>query len=198
MIIDHLFQKYFDYLDIESIKQSLDVIYIVDEHLVLRAYNDAWIAFAKENNGESVLVKYPIGSTISKAFRGPIKRFIVRAYKESLSENKPFEYDYECPSTNEYRLIHQTAYPLVKSKGLVVSNHTVKECPHNEDEWEFRNQFVNTKGFITQCSNCRKIKDPTKEHVWLWVPSLVEKPFPNTSHGLCQRCYDHYYPEIDE
>ena len=179
-------------------KQSSDVIYIVDAKMVLRAYNHAWINFAKNNDGRIILAKYSIGSRIVDSTSGPLRSFIISAYKKALYENKPFEHNFECSSANQYRLFRQTAYPLIDSKGLVISNHIVEECPHPEQAQAFRQQFINGQGFVTQCANCRRIRDPKNYHSWLWVPSLVENPFPNTSHGICPQCYDHYYPEIDD
>jgi hypothetical protein len=31
---------------------------------------------------------------------------------------------------------------------------------------------------------------------WLWVPSLLEQGCVPISHGICDRCLDHYYPDI--
>jgi len=198
MIIDLLFKKHVEYLDIESIKRSQDVIYILDNQMILQAYNPAWTEFAKNNNGEEILVNYSTGARIVDAFSGPLKNFIVGSFEKALHEGKPFEHDYECSSAGVYRLFHQTAYPLVESKGLVISNHLIKECAYPENEHAFREKFVGSTGHVVQCSNCRKIRDPKNEHLWFWVPSLVEKPFPRVSHGICPRCYDHYYPEIDD
>jgi hypothetical protein len=198
MIIDIFFKRHIDYLDIESIKKSHDVIYIVDEKMILRAYNHAWIKFAKDNHGAMILAYYSTGSNIADAFTGPIKDYLIGAYKKALQENKPFEHDYECPSAAEYRLFHQTAYPIVESRGLVISNHLVKTCSPTETAHEFKERFVNEHGIVVQCSNCRKIRDSKNDDGWLWVPEFIEKPYPKTSHGICPRCLDHYYPEIDD
>lgn len=193
MFIEASFKKHIEYLDIESIENSPDVIYVIDDQMVLRAYNQAWINFANNNNGGTILENFSIGFRISDAFPEPLKSHVVAAYQQALDQNKPCDHDFECPSPIQYRLYHQTAYPLVESKGLVISNHLVKEFPHPDGRHDFEEQFASDWGIITQCCNCRKIRDPENEQMWLWVPLVVEKPVEKTSHGICPRCYDHYY-----
>lgn len=196
MAIDQVFMKKILYLDLKLINESQDVIYIIDAKFILKAYNKAWVNFARSNKGEDVLIKYPIGSMILDAFQGPFKSYFTKKYNDSLEFNKHFEHNYKCPTAEGDRVFRQFAYPLKGSIGLVISNHLVLEKPHMEEPQEFTKQFVDDDGLIHQCSNCRKIKDPAKG-AWLWVPSLLADPFPETSHGICPQCLDYFYPEIE-
>lgn len=196
MIVDREFQKQIDYIDLESIKKSQDVICIVDHDLRLRAFNDAWVAFAENNGGGSITRQYPLGSVITDAGEEPIKSYIRKKYRHAIALKKPFEMSYECSSSALMRLFRLSAYPLVGQRGLVISHHLVKECPHEETVQEFHQQFVNREGLIIQCQNCRKIRDPQNKNSWLWVPSLLEKNSINFSHSICDRCMDYYYPDL--
>jgi hypothetical protein len=198
MIIDPDFKKQISHMDIEYMSDSQDTICIVDNDLRLVGYNDAWINFANNNNGESALQQFPLGANISDAGEEPIKSYIEKAYRGALQNNKPFEHDYECSSPEKFRVFHQTAYPLIDSIGLVITNHLVQEKPHTEKEVEFNNRFVNEHGIIIQCANCRKIRNPVNPSNWYWVPSLVKSPLENISHSLCVPCLDHYYPDIED
>jgi hypothetical protein len=42
------------------------------------------------------------------------------------------------------------------------------------------------------------LRDPSDSNSWLWVPEALDIVPVGTSHGICPRCYDFYYPEIDE
>lgn len=197
--IDPSFVKSIDYLDLNSIFDSNDVIYIVDEKFVLRAFNEAWVDFAKNNGGKSVLVNYPIGTSIISAIPPELEGFYIGVYKKVLKGGQPFHHDCECSSANTFRVLHQTIYPLLDAKGLVISDHFIVECDHTEKPHEFNEKFVNEHGFVVQCSNCRKLRDPLDKNTWLWVPSAVETIPINTSHGICPRCLDHYfYSELEE
>lgn len=198
MKIDPEFEKDILYLDLTTIEESEDVIYIVDSAFTLKAYNNMWENFALDNNGEEILRRYPLGSNVQDAFREPIKSYLIQAYTAALQDNTPFEQTYECSSPLEYRLYRQTAYPLVRSRGLVISNHLVRKSQLREEIVAFSKQFIDNRGIITQCQNCRKIRDPQNEQRWLWVPSLVKNTLANTSHGICPQCLDHYFPDIDD
>ncbi len=197
LVIAPDFYKYISYLDLDYIEKSLDVIYIIDSTMVLKAYNDAWVSFAKNNNGTHILKVFPVGSNISTVGEEPLNSYFLSAYKRSLHENKPFEQNYECSSTDEYRLFRQTAYPLVEKKGLIITHHLVVARPHETSVIDFSKKYWNQDEYIIQCQNCRKIKDPDDDSRWIWVPSLVENQLPNVSHSICTPCLDHYYPNLD-
>jgi hypothetical protein len=196
MIIDPEFKKQIAYMDLASIKNSNDVICIVDADMKLRAYNRAWQAFAMNNGGEDIVQKYPLGISIADVGEEPVKSFIKRKYREAMALNKMFGLDYECSSKQVFRLFRLTAYPLLNKQGLVISHHLVKQCPHTDKSMDFNKQFVNREGMIVQCINCRKVRDPNNMDRWLWVPSLLEQGCVPISHGICDRCLDHYYPDI--
>lgn len=196
MIIDPTFQRQVSYIDLESIKNSEDIICIVDSEMKLKAYNKAWENFAINNGGNKITQTYSLGSNITDVGEEPLKSFIKKKYREALALNKMFGFNYECSSKKLLRIFRLNAYPIWGKKGLVISHHLIKECAHTEKSIDFNKQFVNGKGLIVQCMNCRKIRDPNNMNRWLWVPSLLEKGIPNISHGLCCRCLDYYYPDI--
>nr|WP_320193297.1 hypothetical protein [uncultured Desulfobacter sp.] len=196
MIIDPEFEKQIAYMDLESIKNSKDIIYIVDAEMKLKAYNKAWETFALSNGGDKIAQTFALGSNVIDVGEEPLKSFMKKKCREAIALNKMFGFNYECPSKQLSRVFRLNAYPLVDKKGLVMSHHLVKECPHTEKSLAFSKQFVNSDGVIVQCMNCRKIKDPNSVDRWLWVPSLLDTGIVDISHGICSRCLDHYYPEI--
>ena len=197
MRIDGSFKKHVSYLNTTQLNESKDVVYIIDAEFKIRAFNAAWIRFAQENSGGDIQKRYSFGFPIFEVCAEPIKGYIVHAYRRALSENTPFLMKYECSSAEKMRVYQQTAYPLLESRGLMISNHLVVEKKHSEEEAVFNAGFEDENGIITQCMNCRKIRDPQNRNVWLWVPSLLESPLENISHSICLQCCEHYWPDLD-
>lgn len=197
MEIDPKFRRTIEYLDLVSIENSRDVIFIVDRQFRLQAFNQAWVDFAVENDGRSVLDQFPLGASILKALPAKLKSFLIAKFNQAVLQNKPFEHDYECSSARQYRVFHQSAYPLVNAAGLVISNHLIKFSSHTETTRGLLEGLIDEDGIIVQCCNCRKVRDPDNQQLWLWVPEAIEKKFSRISHAICPRCYDFYYPEIE-
>ena len=195
--IDPTFREAIAYLDLTSIAVSRDVTFIVDKHLILRAFNGAWTAFAMQNDGATIIDRFPLGAAIDAVFPVVLKDYFRSAYATALRTHTPFELDYECSSVDQLRHFHQSAYPLVDAAGLVIANHLIESRPHTQRVHAFTQRLIDANGLIAQCCNCRKLRDPEDETSWWWVPEAVARTFPNTSHSICPRCYDFYYPEID-
>jgi hypothetical protein len=197
LYIDPAFEQALASLDLPSIDASPDTIYVVDPELRLRAYNDAWVRFARDNGAEGLLGSYGLGEPIVRAFPEPVRRYYRDAYREVLARTSRFEQIYECSSAEQVRRFHQTAYPLPGGRGLVIAHHLVVELARVEDARSVGRLEVRSGQLITQCCHCRTVCDPANPERWVWVPDLVRKPARNISHGLCPRCFDFYYPVSD-
>ncbi len=181
-------------LDIETIRNSPDTMCIIDPQFRLLAYNQAWVDFARSNDGADVLTTYPLGSSILTAFADAVKPFYTSAYASALRTHAVFAHDYECSSPDRYRLFHQTAYPLTGGTGLLITHHLIEEMGHKEQSSQFSPRFLDSHGHIIQCCHCRKIQDPSEHLKWIWVPEILRTPPHPISHTLCPRCLDFYYP----
>ena len=194
MYVDDTVRDVLDRLDIDTIRNSLDTIYIIDPKFRLCAYNQAWVDFARNNDGVDVLTAYPLGSSILTAFADALKPFYTSAYAMALSTHTMFAHDYECSSPDRFRRFRQTAYPLPGGVGLIVTHHLVEELGHSEESHAYHPRFVDTHGHIIQCCHCRKLQDPLAPQKWVWVPDVIRTQPANISHALCPRCLDFYYP----
>ena len=54
-------------------------------------------------------------------------------------------------------------------------------------------KYIQSTGFITQCSYCRRCERADRSEIWDWVPSWVEKIPDNCSHSICPTCFDYYW-----
>lgn len=190
------FKEEIAYLDLDAIESSNDTTYVIDTGFVVRAFNSAYVRFGQENDCPDVEEKFGIGFDLREAITGPAKDYYEKKYQEAIDKNKPLSFEYECSSPEEYRLLYQSAYPILNGKGLLISNHVNLCCEHKSEPFELGDAHKTAEGFIVQCSHCRKIQNQHGENQWDWIPSLVSNPYHDTSHTFCQNCLDHYYPDI--
>jgi hypothetical protein len=54
-------------------------------------------------------------------------------------------------------------------------------------------RYRSKDGLISQCGHCRRVRTSTELAHWEWVPELVRRSLPDTSHGLCGVCRAHYF-----
>lgn len=196
MKIDPVFLPHLQHLDLEQIENSRDSVFLLDRRLKFVGYNDSYVEFAKRNGEPEIEAKYGLGVSLLGAIDEDLRDYYKQNYEHSLAENQVFEQDYECSSSDTYRLFHQTAYPILNRAGLIITNHCVVEKETAAGKLDIDSRHFSTNHFITQCSNCRKIKDHSETNKWDWIPSLLDKPHPDTSHAICPHCLDHYYPDI--
>lgn len=198
MIVAPGFAPHLAYLDAASLSLSADVICVIDADYILRAYNRAWLQFAENNGGANLPARFGLGQSIMSAIPEPLRSFYATRYRQALAEGRTFDHDYECSSPELQRYFHQTAYPLVDGSGLLISHHLLKTgsagCEYEASPAAYRGDG----GDVVQCMNCRKVRQPAKPEQWDWVPALVARPAAETSHTICPRCLDFYYPDLPD
>ena len=187
-------------LDLNRMDESSDVIYILDNHFILRAFNSAWEIFAKENNGAGVLGKFGLGTLVIDVISEPLKAhysdLYSDLYRKALTSATRIDSEYECSSDKICRKFRQSLYPLKDRAGILVSNHLEIAEPYEAKSAKPSPKHVSKEGMIVQCSHCRRTKDQTQNDKWDWIPEFFRKMPGNTSHGLCGHCYDFYYPDF--
>ncbi len=182
--------------EIKRIEASEDIIYVVDKNFTLCGFNRAWISFAKQNNGEGVLKKYGVGTSIISALPEVLKDYYISLYRKALDSGERVDNQYDCSSAETYRKYHQSIYPLSEKKGLLISNHCLIEKTNEEKAEHFASKHRNKYGIITQCCHCRRVKNYSKKNQWDWIPELISQTHEKISHGICWHCISFYYPSL--
>ena len=186
-------------IDFKTLENSKHSIYGLSKELNLIYVNPGWIYFAKENGvRENVLKKFPLGTSISKAFMGEkIKDFFIKKYTKVLETGKSWHFEYECSSIDEFRQFHQDTYPLKDGNGLIIVNALIVNLPMEHLGRKalkaLDKRYVKSTGFVTQCGNCMCTQRADKPEFWDWVPDWVEKIPNNFSHSICPICFDYYW-----
>ena len=56
-----------------------------------------------------------------------------------------------------------------------------------------KKKYLDSNGFINQCSNCRNSQRADQPETWDWVPAWIENMPENVSHTICPTCFDYYW-----
>lgn len=110
----------------------------------------------------------------------------------------PVSHVYECSTADIFRQFVMKVYALPKDEGFVVINSLIASRPHDASKGEPQPPntalYQSTDGLILQCSHCRMVRRADKTR-WDWVPAWVEQMPAGTSHGICDVCFEYYYPD---
>lgn len=192
------FSDLLDGFKLETLESDANSVFGLSRDLTVNYLNPAWFRFAKENHGEpAISERFGLGSYIGDALDGSAKEYYLDAFSTVLQSGEVWHHDYECSSARTFRLYHQSVYPLHNRSGLVAINSLVTEHTFDESVRSscppIQERYTQETGFITQCSNCRRVQRAPRLDVWDWVPAWVERMPENTSHSFCQICFDYYY-----
>jgi hypothetical protein len=162
--------------------------------LTLALMNDGWSKFASENGGN--VDRWCLGSCLLDAIPAILLPFYRNHFEAVLRENRPWEHTYECSSPDLLRLFHMIVFPIQAGLGLLIVHSLRQESSHDPSTNACPiDEYKATDGFIHQCVHCRRVRRGDDRNAWDWLPELVRAPRPNTSHGLCQPCFEFYYNE---
>jgi hypothetical protein len=85
--------------------------------------------------------------------------------------------------------------------GVAIEHEVVRERPIEEVYGLSAlppDSYRDAAGRLTQCSCCRRVRDPEEPSRWDLVPDLVERPAPGeTAHVLCELCTELHGPRDD-
>ncbi|WP_298777507.1 hypothetical protein [uncultured Polaribacter sp.] len=186
-------------ISFKTLEESKNSIYCLSEELDLIYVNPAWVNFAKENGASIQFLKeLPIGKHIANTFSGEsIKKFYTENYLKVLKTGKPWRNEYECSSKDEFRKFNQNTYPIKGGNGLIIINTlTINSSMKIIGRKAIKvvdQRYVNSDGFVTQCSNCRCTQRVNEPDIWDWVPEWVKETPENFSHSICTICFDYYW-----
>jgi hypothetical protein len=196
MLLDPDFSQHLAHLDLRAIETSADATYAVDDGLVIRAVNPAFVDFGLRNGFPDVRERSGPGSQLLAAIDDPARAHLREKLRSVLANGEPWHHTYLCSSPEVFRRFRQSVYPLPERRGLLVSNHLVAEAPSPDRAIDLNAYHVSPRGVIVQCCHCRKVRNWSRVEGWDWVPSLVAQVDPRVSHSYCEHCLHHYYPDF--
>lgn len=156
--------------------------------------NGAWTRFAS-SNGAPQLAEWN-GTPITDVFADEIKDFYLRLFEEVRETQEPRDHDYECSSPVDFRIFRLRVLPL-RERGLLLLHHLTVEHPHTRPAHPPADErYRSNAGIIAMCAHCRRVRRVSEPKTWDWVPAYLEPNQLGISHGLCELCFRHYYPEL--
>ena len=159
--------------------------------LTLGYFNTGWLAFAAANGLPAVSERWGLGCAIADAIRGPVRDYYLEQYRASLERAQPWEHRYECSSAERRREMILRTYP--GREGLLVVTSAVIDVPHEREASSPANTYRDPETqLLRQCGHCRRFHHSASR--WDWVPAWVAAPPERITHGLCELCFEHYYP----
>lgn len=183
--------------DLEALNAHAGSIYGVWADYTLAYMNPAWFRFAEENQGEpEISRRWGLGASILDCCTGGYVRNVFSSwFRFCLSQQLPWEHDFECSSGDQYRLFHQNVYPLGRGEGLLIVNALRVE--YAQQDWAgaaSMSHYLDEDGCLQQCANCRRVRSFAEPERWDWVPDWVRHCPENISHTFCPVCLRCYYP----
>ncbi|MEP7706455.1 hypothetical protein [Paraglaciecola sp. 25GB23A] len=187
---------------LESLNGHPSTVYGLDSDLKIVYQNPASIQFSEQNSHNN---RISSASSLGKNIFDFIPDLLAPTYKklfESVTHDKnpsliSRQFEYECSSPEFYRVFSMHLYPLNKGGILVIHSLVIEEPYINSQSQELNtvveSDYINKHGSVTQCANCRRIKNLAKDGQWDWIPKWVKEPHIPTSHGICRPCKHHYY-----
>lgn len=185
----------------EDLRNLTNPIYIIDREYKIVDFNNGYKRFAIENEGEDILLKWPIGSNILSSIPDIIRNEIKKMYDDVIVKNTVIEREYDCHSPTVFRRFKMRILPFMN--GFALHEHCLIESSQLSGAYELsdgdiESGYIDINGIIHQCCYCRRIQSNADINNWVWVVPLIKRNnnfLSNISHTICPVCFLHYYPE---
>ena len=189
------FDALLDGYELDALAHEASTIFGVHPDYTMALYNPAYARFAAANNGgPEFMQRWGLGANVLAAMPEVLADVYATHFAKALQSGKPWEHDYECSSATHERHFHLKAYPLKGRQGMLFVHALRLEQPHTRELVRASvEKYRGPGGSIAQCAHCRRLRSPTDEHRWDFVPAAVEHPPPGLSHGICEPCAGHYF-----
>ncbi len=173
-----------------------DVVYVLDQHLRIEGCNPAWDRFAQANGGIGISTADVRGHLIFEFIPEGLRPFYQEKYLLTLRTRQWVGFDYECSTSDKFRLFHMAMHSIGDSGLLVVNSYvpsrrgTLETNPNSAKEA----LYLSPDGSVTMCAHCRKTQRLDWPSQWERVPQFVLKPPAAVNHDLCPACNAYFYP----
>lgn len=188
---------------LDSLNSHTCAVYGLDSKLNIAYQNPASIKFSEDNSDNNhVSCESSLGRNIFDLIPDVLAPVYKELFESVMNEKSVSmisrQIEYECSSPELYRRFSMHIYPIGKDGGLLVVHSLLIEEPYIAffaDATNMVNEcnYINKHGLVTQCANCRRIKNLSIEGQWDWIPKWIKEPHTPMSHGICRPCMHHYY-----
>lgn len=166
-------------------------IHAVDAEGSLRAINDEWVEFARENGARWLSRDYVVGRALWDFMAGRETRHLSRLLLETaLKEGRRIRVPYRCDSPGLCRFMEMEIVPA--GGGLVEFRSSILKVEQREPVLLLDPGAPRSGEFLTICSWCRRARVASR---WVELDEAVKtlglfssSSLPQLTHGICQEC----------
>lgn len=180
---------------------SRDTCYRIDPEDRINAVDDAWIEFAKANNGPLLLPPEILGTVLWDWIADAQTRHVYRTLlQRARASGTIVRFKFRCDSPTERRLLQMQIVPepggAVTFRTYVISSRA-RRAVGLLDTRAVRSEFL-----LKICGWCMRV---SSKDSWIEIEDaiselgLFEAPrLPSLSHGMCQKCYAAMLDSIED
>lgn len=184
--------RLFDGFEQEWIETTHNTIMGIDKNCRIMLINQAYLQFARDNGGERIAADYNLGANMLDAISGPQREFYSEFFNNCFGANDVISHAYECSTPDRYRLFKLFVYPTPGRDALLLDHAIVVEHEHKHQSSSYSQEhYIDKDSLMHQCGYCRRVRHNNSRQ-WDWLESSFT--YSNISHGLCESCLAHYYP----
>jgi hypothetical protein len=187
--------------DAAALEEDTATIYAVQPDLRIGYVNRQWTRFADDNGASWTEPAWGVGTRVTDAIPEVLRPFYEGLFHEAFVTKKVIEHDYDCSSPTLHRRFRMRLHPCT-SGAVLVSHSLLRESAHptvvDGALAELDSLYRRADGLVNQCCHCRQVQRTSGAGAWEFVPLFVAETPRNTSHGLCELCFEYYYPEPSE
>ena len=167
------------------------LVYRIDADNRITWVNAAWIEFARNNQGESVMPEHVLGQDLFASIADHALKQIYRTIIERVRAGAAVNFSYCCDAPDKRRVFDMEVHLLPDGGEEFIS--TLKHEEARPSVAILEPGGVRSKELIRVCSWCQKVAMPDAR--WLPVEEAVVElrlmealQLPAISHGICAPC----------
>lgn len=172
-------------------KNGRTVVYRIDCQDNIIYVNNAWSAFARENDGEKLEKESVLNRPVWKYIYGKETKHIYEIlFNKVRTGQKGINFPFRCDSPTMRRFMELKLLPL-PNNGIELEACTLKE--ESRRQLNLLDAFIKkSHGHLMMCSWCKKVNVNDQwieiEDALIQLDLFGEKELPGLTHGICLCC----------
>lgn len=170
---------------------QVSLVYRIDAGDRLTYVNPAWLEFARNNEGESVMPEKVLGQSMWTCVTDATVREIYQRMIARARAGRPVHFHYRCDAPTKRRVFAMTIRPVAGGEVEFVSTLEQEETRPAVGLLESGRR--RDQRLLRICSWCQKVALPA--NLWVPVETAVEhlqlmetETMPRITHGICDTC----------
>ena len=177
----------------------LALIYRIDDQDRISYVNLAWSDFARANQGEAVMPKHVLGSSLLECVTDPTVQQLYSEMIKRARAGQPVRFKYRCDAPDRRRTFEMDIRRL--DNGEVEFISALRHEESRPAVTLLQTGVRRDERLLKVCSWCQKIALP--DDTWVTVEVAVEKlrlleaeTFPSLTHGICGPCREAWEKDL--